>query len=142
MLPKYRYIAAFVLTWHILLKKYLFSPQVPGHIAAILLIRRRQKDSHVSSAFPFSKELDYGVFRIAYRHSVRHYPVSTASGFPAQTGCLRRFAPALDSYPSAGSRHRYQGSFPGRNYVRGRACLRRAFLRPLCGSRCSLSFPV
>lgn len=38
MLPEYRYIDAFVLTWHILLKKYLFSPRVPEHMAAILLI--------------------------------------------------------------------------------------------------------
>ena len=31
----------------------------------------------------------------------------------------------------------YPVPFPGRSYVRGRVCHRRAFLRPLHGSRCS-----
>ena len=48
-----------------------------------------------------SKEPAYGIFRAVYRHCVRHYPASTASDFPKQTGCFRRFAPASDIHLSA-----------------------------------------
>ena len=69
--PEYRCIDVFVLTGSVLLKRSLFSAQIPGHMAAILLIRRAKGVHKVSFLLQYLQvEHDDGKDRKAERQQV------------------------------------------------------------------------
>lgn len=61
------------------------------------ILRRSVRHKIGIAAFSLPQEPDHAVFRVVYRHCVRHCPVSAASGFPERRGCFRRSAPGWDS---------------------------------------------